>query len=144
MKHLFCLVGLALVLGVVMPLHGEGLPNTIDVVVVSASSSSLEEEGSSSSVSQEMSSSESTGPNSSDSKPSSSSRRSDDDSPLIPVISHDSKASADEKTSAISRGISVPAAQVQDCWFDLQGRLLKGKPTVQGTYYHNGRAVVIK
>ena len=49
----------------------------------------------------------------------SSSSRSLDDSPLLPVISHDR-------------------------WFDLQGRLLKGKPMVKGTYYHNGKAVVVK
>lgn len=134
MKRLFCLVGITLALGTVMPLHGEDLPGKIDVVIVSASSSSLESDRSSSSVAQDASSSASV-------VPSSSSRRSEDDSPLIPVISHDSKS---EGTSALPRGVAAPAAQGMDRWFDLQGRLLKGKPSVQGTYYHNGKAVVIR
>lgn len=31
-----------------------------------------------------------------------------------------------------------------DRWFDLQGRKLNGKPTTKGTYYHNGKRVIIK
>ena len=31
-----------------------------------------------------------------------------------------------------------------DRWFDLQGRKLNGKPTTKGTYYHNGKKVIIK
>ena len=31
-----------------------------------------------------------------------------------------------------------------DRWYDLHGRLLNGKPTVQGTYYHNGKRVIVK
>ena len=31
-----------------------------------------------------------------------------------------------------------------DRWYDLQGRKLNGKPTVQGTYYHNGKRVIVK
>ena len=31
-----------------------------------------------------------------------------------------------------------------DRWFDLQGRRLNGKPTTKGTYYNNGRKVIIK
>ena len=45
---------------------------------------------------------------------------------------------------ALPRSVSAPVAQGADRWFDLQGRLLKGKPTVKGTYYHNGKAVVVK
>ena len=45
---------------------------------------------------------------------------------------------------ALPRSVSAPVGQGMDRWFDLQGRLLKGKPTVKGTYYHNGKAVVVK
>ena len=31
-----------------------------------------------------------------------------------------------------------------DRWFDMQGRLLKGKPTVKGRYIHNGKVVYSK
>ena len=31
-----------------------------------------------------------------------------------------------------------------DHWFDLRGRRLNGKPTTKGTYYNNGRKVIIK
>ena len=31
-----------------------------------------------------------------------------------------------------------------DRWFDLRGRRLNGKPTTKGTYYNNGRKVIIK
>ncbi len=31
-----------------------------------------------------------------------------------------------------------------DRWFDLQGRVLKGKPTVKGRYLHNGRVEIVK
>ena len=31
-----------------------------------------------------------------------------------------------------------------DRWYDMQGRKLNGKPTAKGTYYHNGKAVVVK
>ena len=148
MKRLSCVVGFAFALGAVAPLVAEDLPSHIDVVIVSASSSSLENGGSSSSASQVVSSSASVAPASSASakssssvKHSSSSRRSDDDSPLIPEIPHDSKA---EGTNALPRSVSAPVGQGMDRWFDLQGRLLKGKPTAKGTYYHNGKAVVVK
>ena len=29
-------------------------------------------------------------------------------------------------------------------WYDLQGRKLNSKPTTKGTYYHNGKRVIIK
>jgi hypothetical protein len=35
-------------------------------------------------------------------------------------------------------------ARMADRWFDLQGRVLKGKPTVKGRYLHNGRVEIIK
>ncbi|MCQ2098161.1 MAG: InlB B-repeat-containing protein, partial [Fibrobacter sp.] len=31
-----------------------------------------------------------------------------------------------------------------DRWFDMKGRRLNGKPTVKGTYYNNGKKVIIK
>lgn len=31
-----------------------------------------------------------------------------------------------------------------DRWYDLQGRKLNHKPTVKGTYYHNGNKVIVK
>lgn len=139
MKRLSCVVGFAFALGAVAPLVAEDLPSHIDVVIVSASSSSLENGGSSSSASQVVSSSASA---------KSSSSRSLDDSPLLPVISHDTLRSSlpenGDASMALPRSVSAPVGQGMDRWFDLQGRLLKGKPTVKGTYYHNGKAVVVK
>lgn len=136
MKRLSCVVGFAFALGAVVPLVAEDLPSHIDVVIVSASSSSLENGGSSASA------------KSSSSEKQSSSSRSLDDSPLLPVISHDTLRSSlpenGDASMALPRSVSAPVAQGADRWFDLQGRLLKGKPTVKGTYYHNGKAVVIK
>ena len=136
MKRLSCVVGFAFALGAVAPLFAEDLPSHIDVVIVSASSSSLENGGSSASA------------KSSSSVKQSSSSRSLDDSPLLPVISHDTLRNSlpenGDASMALPRSVSAPVAQGVDCWFDLQGRLLKGKPTVKGTYYHNGNAVVIK
>ena len=138
MKRLSCVVGFAFALGAVAPLVAEDLPSHIDVVIVSASSSSLENGGSSSSASAKSSSS----------VKQSSSSRSLDDSPLLPVISHDTLRNSlpenGEASMALPRSVSAPVAQGEDRWFDLQGRLLKGKPTVKGTYYHNGKAVVVK
>ena len=31
-----------------------------------------------------------------------------------------------------------------DRWFDVQGRVLKNKPTIKGRYLHNGRLEVVK
>ncbi len=146
MKRLSCVVGFAFALGAVAPLLADDLPGKIDVVIVSASSSSLENGGSSSSSAQKPVSSASV--KSSSSGKQSSSSRSLDDSPLVPVISHDTlRGSLPENgdaSMALPRSVSAPVAQGEDRWFDLQGRLLKGKPTVKGTYYHNGNAVVIK
>ena len=146
MKRLSCVVGFAFALGAVAPLVAEDLPSHIDVVIVSASSSSLENENSSSSAAAMPASSASA--KSSSSEKQSSSSRSLDDSPLLPVISHDTLRSSlpenGDASMALPRSVSTPVAQGADRWFDLQGRLLKGKPTVKGTYYHNGNAVVIK
>ena len=146
MKRLSCVVGFAFALGAVAPLVAEDLPSHIDVVIVSASSSSLENGDSSSSSAQKPASSASV--KSSSSGKQSSSSRSLDDSPLLPVISHDTLRNSlpdnGEASMALPRSVSAPVAQGADRWFDLQGRLLKGKPTIKGTYYHNGNAVVIK
>ena len=146
MKRLSCVVGFAFALGAVAPLLADDLPGKIDVVIVSASSSSLENGGSSSSSAQKPASSASV--KSSSSGKQSSSSRSLDDSPLVPVISHDTLRNSlpenGDASMALPRSVSAPVAQGADRWFDLQGRLLKGKPTVKGTYYHNGNAVVIK
>lgn len=146
MKRLSCVVGFAFALGAVAPLVAEDLPSHIDVVIVSASSSSLENENSSSSAAAMPASSASA--ESSSSVKQSSSSRSLDDSPLLPVISHDTLRNSlpenGDASMALPRSVSAPVAQGVDRWFDLQGRLLKGKPTVKGTYYHNGKAVVIK
>lgn len=136
MKRLSCVVGFAFALGAVAPLVAEDLPSHIDVVIVSASSSSLENGGSSASA------------KSSSSVKQSSSSRSLDDSPLLPVISHDTLRNSlpenGEASMALPRNIPSAVEQGEGRWFDLQGRLLKGKPTVKGTYYHNGKAVVVK
>jgi len=146
MKRLSCVVGFAFALGAVAPLVAEDLPSHIDVVIVSASSSSLENENSSSSAAAMPASSASA--ESSSSVKQSSSSRSLDDSPLLPVISHDTLRNSlpenGDASMALPRSVSAPVAQGVDRWFDLQGRLLKGKPMVKGTYYHNGKAVVIK
>ena len=39
---------------------------------------------------------------------------------------------------------TVTGAVRMDCWFDLKGRRLNSKPTVKGTYYKNGKRVIIK
>ena len=31
-----------------------------------------------------------------------------------------------------------------DRWYDLQGRKLNGKPTTKGSYFKNGRRVIVK
>jgi hypothetical protein len=31
-----------------------------------------------------------------------------------------------------------------DRWYDLRGRRLNGKPTTQGTYYYNGKRVIVR
>ena len=146
MKRLSCVVGFAFALGAVAPLVAEDLPSHIDVVIVSASSSSLENGGSSSSSAQKPASSASV--KSSSSGKQSSSSRSLDDSPLVPVISHDTLRGSlpenGETSMALPRSIPAAVEQTESRWFDLQGRLLKGKPTVKGTYYHNGKAVVVK
>ena len=35
-------------------------------------------------------------------------------------------------------------SRTADRWFDLQGRVLKGKPTVKGRYLHNGKIEIVK
>ena len=137
MKRLSCVVGFVFALGAAGTLFADGdMQDVIPVVIVSASSSSLENGGSSASA------------KSSSSVKQSSSSRSLDDSPLLPVISHDtlrrSLPENGEASMSLPRNIPAAVEQGEGRWFDLQGRLLKGKPTVKGTYYHNGKAVVVK
>ncbi len=52
----------------------------------------------------------------------------------------------DEQGNVVERGVmNTRTGEFRmDCWYDLQGRKLNGKPQVQGTYYHNGKRVVVK
>ena len=52
----------------------------------------------------------------------------------------------DENAKLVDVGVwDLKSGEVSmDRWFDLHGRLLKGKPTAQGTYYHNGKRVIVK
>jgi len=52
----------------------------------------------------------------------------------------------DEQSDASEKGIlNVRTGEVRlGNWYDPQGRRLNSEPTVQGTYYHNGKGVVIK
>jgi hypothetical protein len=52
----------------------------------------------------------------------------------------------DENAKLVDVGVwNLKSGEVSmDRWFDLHGRLLKGKPTAQGTYYHNGKKVIVK
>lgn len=55
----------------------------------------------------------------------------------------------DNGTTAIGQ-FDVTSGQIRinvrsdDRWFDLQGRVLKGKPSVKGRYLHNGKVVIVK
>ena len=54
-----------------------------------------------------------------------------------------------EHTTVIGR-INTRTGEVRfnrrsaDRWFDLQGRVLKGRPTVKGRYLHNGKVEIVK
>ena len=52
----------------------------------------------------------------------------------------------DEKGTTIGGGSmnTVTGQFRMDHWYDLQGRKLKGKPATKGTYYHNGKMVIVK
>ena len=52
----------------------------------------------------------------------------------------------DEQGNATERGIlDVRTGVIRSGnWYDLQGRRLNSKPTVQGTYYHNGKHLIVK
>ena len=52
----------------------------------------------------------------------------------------------DEKGTTIGGGtVNTVTGQFRmDHWYDLQGRKLKGKPSTKGTYYHNGKMVIVK
>ena len=48
------------------------------------------------------------------------------------------------KTTALGTLNTRTGEMKIDRWFDLQGRLLKGKPTIKGVYYNNGKKVIVK
>jgi hypothetical protein len=52
----------------------------------------------------------------------------------------------DEQGNVVERGVldTKTGEFRMDRWYDLQGRKLNGEPQVQGTYYHNGKKVIIK
>jgi hypothetical protein len=52
----------------------------------------------------------------------------------------------DEQGNIVERGVldTKTGEFRMDRWYDLQGRKLNGKPQIQGTYYHNGKRVIVK
>ena len=52
----------------------------------------------------------------------------------------------DEKGVVVETGrLNTVTGEVRmDRWFDLKGRKLYSKPTVKGTYYNNGKKVIVK
>ena len=50
----------------------------------------------------------------------------------------------DGGVTAIGKFNTITGEVRIDRWFDLKGRRLNAKPTVQGTYYHNGKRVIVK
>ncbi len=50
----------------------------------------------------------------------------------------------EEQTMLVNRISVVPTVVKSNCWFDMKGRALGGKPTTKGTYYYNGKRVIIK
>lgn len=50
----------------------------------------------------------------------------------------------ENETTAIGKINTVTGKIRIDRWFDLNGKMLKGKPTNRGVYYHNGNKVIIK
>ena len=48
------------------------------------------------------------------------------------------------KTTALGTLNTRTGEMKIDRWFDLQGRLLKGKPSIKGVYYNNGKKVIVK
>ena len=48
------------------------------------------------------------------------------------------------QTTALGKMNTATGEIKVDRWFDAQGRLLKGKPTIEGIYYNNGKKVIIK
>ena len=52
--------------------------------------------------------------------------------------------SEEDKTLAVGKINTVTGELRIDRWFDVTGKLLKGKPTTKGAYYHNGKKVIVK
>jgi hypothetical protein len=52
----------------------------------------------------------------------------------------------DEQGNVVEQGVmNTKTGEFRmDRWYDLQGRKLNGKPETRGTYYHNGKRVIVK
>ena len=52
----------------------------------------------------------------------------------------------DEQDNTVERGVmNTRTGEFRmDRWYDLQGRKLNSKPETRGTYYHNGKRVIVK
>jgi len=50
----------------------------------------------------------------------------------------------DKKTVALGKINTVTGKIKLDRWFDMNGNMLKGKPTAKGLYIHNGKQVIVK
>ena len=48
------------------------------------------------------------------------------------------------KVTEVATFNTVTGEITLDRWFDLQGRQLKGKPSIKGKYLHNGKVEVVK
>ena len=50
-----------------------------------------------------------------------------------------------EQTTPIARlNTRTGDVRMMEGWYDMKGRKLNGKPTTKGTYYNNGKRVVVK
>jgi hypothetical protein len=49
-----------------------------------------------------------------------------------------------DQPMAIGKFNTVTGEMKMDRWFDLNGKLLKGKPFTKGIYFHNGNKVLVK
>lgn len=57
--------------------------------------------------------------------------------------SKDSKSKTEDPTALYGNDLLKVKAS-DDVWYDMRGRRLQGKPTAKGTYYNNGRTVIVK
>lgn len=62
----------------------------------------------------------------------------------IDIEDDDEVEDDEEETMVVNRVKVIPTVIKDNRWFDMKGRALNGKPTAKGTYYHNGKKVIIK